>query len=896
MRDEHRPDPDTLLAAVQREEARHVRGRLKIFFGMSAGVGKTYAMLEAAQQRLADGVDVVVGYVETHKRSETDALLDGLPILPRKMLEYRGSVLQEMDIDAILKRRPQLVLVDELAHTNAGGSRHPKRYHDVLELLAAGIDVYTTVNVQHLESRADTVAQITGIVIRETVPDTLIDIADEIELIDLDPDELLKRLAEGKVYTPDRAELASRNFFRKGNLSALREMALRLTAEHVDQQMQDYMQVKHIQGPWKSRDRLMVAISPSPLSERLIRWTRRTAYTLKAPWLAVYIEPAEPLKEAQKAQLGRNLSLVRKLGGEVIVASGNDMAQEIMQIAQQRNVTQIIVGKAVHNWFRDMMRGGSMVNRLIAISGDVDIYVITGDKAESPERTPISLPNIHSEPNQYAIAAGVVIAATVVSQVLAAFVGYREFVGYKETALIMLFVIVLLANFVGRGPILFAATLSAVLIEFLSIPPRFSFQINSLQDGLILGLYFIIALVTGNLTARLASQKKLMRQREDRTNALYRMARQMTQATDMDTLIQGIVQTVCDVFKADVAILMPNTSGQLSEPHRHSTFKMDEKEQSVADWAFTHNQSAGRFTETLPTSAAQYLPLSTPGVVVGVIGIRPQQPEIYSIEQESLLQTFVSNIALAIERELLHDAAHRASALEESERLYATFLDSVSHDLRSPLAKIEVAANDLLAPSSAGNPQIQQTDGQIIKDTTAHLNQLVGNLLNMTRLESGHLKLHLQPSDPRKVIDESIEVVRPELGSRELMVDIEDDIPPISMDFALMKQVLVNLLQNVAMHTPPGIRARVTAKMEGSTLVLSVADRGPGLPPEDIPRVFDKFYRAPNAPPGGSGLGLSICKRIVEAHGGMISAENRPTHGGARFTIRLPSDRNHRIE
>jgi two-component system sensor histidine kinase KdpD len=879
--DENRPDPDALLEAVQREESRQQRGKLKIFFGMSAGVGKTYAMLEAAQQRLAEGIDVVIGYVETHGRTETEALLKGLPIIPRKKVEYRGATFEELDVDAVLERKPQLVLVDELAHTNVEGSRHPKRYQDVLDLLASGIDVYTTVNVQHLESRADAVARITGIIVHETVPDTLIDIADEIELIDLEPEELLRRLAEGKVYTPERAELAAKNFFRKGNLTALREMALRLTAERVDQQMQDYMQVKHIQGPWKSLERLMVAVSPSPLSERLIRWTRRTAYTLKAPWLAIYVEPATPLNETQKAQLVRNLALVRKLGGEVVSTSSEDPAREIIRIAKQRNVTQIIVGKPAHNRLQEFLGGGAMVNRLIQLSGDIDVYVISGDKTESAEHPVLPRPAIHSGRNQYLIVCAVVIVAIGISYALA------PLVGYVETALFMLFVIVLLGNFVGRGPILLAATLSAVLIDLLFIPPQFSFSISSLQHGMILGLYFFIALVTGNLTARLATQKRLMQQREDRTAALYRMSRHIAAATNLDALLKIAVEYICTVFDADAAILLPDATGKLSTaPHPASTLKIDEKERSVAEWAFDHNQPAGRFTDTLPNSTAQYLPLATPGGVVGVLGIGLKQA--LSVDQEALLETFVSHIALAVERELLDEAARRAEVLAESERLYATLLDSVSHELRSPLIKIDQAASALLDPDNLCNAQIQLSSGQSIKAASSQLNQLVSNLLNMTRLESGHLRLDLQPCNIQKLINDSLARVRQELTNHDLVIDVAPNLPEVPLDCALMEQVMVNLLQNAAHHTPPGVRVRVTAKTEESELVISVADRGPGLPPEDTSRVFEKFYRAPQTQYRGTGLGLSICKGIVEAHGGTISAENRPTRGGARFTIRLP--------
>jgi len=882
MQYEHRPDPDALLQAIQHEEAKHNRGKLKIFFGMAAGVGKTYAMLEAARQRREEGIDVVIGYVETHGRAETAALVEGLPLIPRRKVTYRGSTLEDMDLDAVLARRPQLVLVDELAHTNAEGSRHPKRYQDVMELIVEGINVYTTVNVQHLESRTDTVAQITGVIIRETVPDTVIDLADEIELVDLEPDDLLKRLEEGKVYAPERAELASRNFFRKGNLTALREMALRLTAEHVDQQMQDYMHVKQIPGPWKSLDRLMVAVSPSPLSERLIRWTRRAAYTLKAPWMAVYVEPLKPLSEADKAQLSRNLSLVHKLGGELITTASDDAADEIMRIARVHNVTQIVVGKPARNWWLEVLRK-STVNRLIRISETIDIYVITGDDVENTPRPRLSRPEIHSNYNQYLLVVAVVFIATAISYI------FEPLIGYRELSIIMLAGIVVLGNFVGRGPILLAAALTAVSMDFLFFPPRFSIMVTSLQDGLLLSLYIIIALVTGNLTTRLASQRNIIHQREDRMSALYRLSRQFAQAVTLDNVLQAVVEQVGSVFDSEVAILVPTASGRLSpSPYLESTLEVNEKEYSVAEWCFEHHQAAGRFTDTLPNAAAQYLPLMTPSGCAGVLAIKFRNAELLSIDQETLLQTFTSNISLAIERELLHNAAHREALVSESERLYSALLASVSKELRAPLASIDSAVHELLAPNNLGNGVIQVAQAGEIQKMNDHLHKLVNNLLMMTRLESGRLKLSLAPCDVRQLIVESLESVKMPLREHDVVLDVADDLPPATIDCALMRQVLVNLLLNAAKYSPKGGRVRIGAKQGDNELLLTVADRGPGMPTTELSRVFDKFYQISGTHADGLGLGLAVAKGIVEAHGGTISAENRSTNSGARFIVQLP--------
>jgi two-component system sensor histidine kinase KdpD len=887
MSDDKRPDPDALLEALKREETKQQRGKLKIFLGMSAGVGKTYAMLEAAQQRLADGIDVVVGYVETHKRVETEALLEGLPVIPRHKLDYRGSTLEEMDVDAILARKPQLVLVDELAHTNVPGTRHPKRYQDVLDLLTAGMDVYTTVNVQHFESRADAVRQITGITVHETVPDMLIDIANDIELIDLEPEELLKRLAEGKVYTPDRAELAVKNFFRKGNLTALREMALRLTAERVDQEMQDYMQIKRISGPWKSAERLMVAVSPSPLSGRLVRWTRRVAYNLKAPWLAVFVEPTQPLPDYQKTQLTRNLSLVHKLGGEVVTTSGNDVVETLMRVARQRNVTQIVIGKPAHNRLQELLRGGSVVNQLVHASGEIDVYVVTGDKEEESERPLLPRPQLSSGPNQYLVALLVVLAAVGICYVISVS-SVSVVVGYQEVALILLLVMVLLANFLGRGPILVAATLSALLWNYLFIPPRFTLFITSLRDILIFGLYFLVALVTGNLTARQRAQAKALRLREERMSAFSTMAQEVAHALTLNDVLRTAVEQVSQVFDAEIAILLPDATGHLSNTlHEKSTLNLDQKEWSVATWAFEHGQTAGRFTETLPTAIAQYVPLVTPGGVVGVMGIlRSERP---SVDQEVLLNTFANHIALAVEHALLAETAQQTAVLAESERLASTLLDSVSQELRTPIAAIREAATVLMDAHKKGNEEAELAYGDEIQAEATQLTRVVDNLLDMTRLESGHLQLNLGWHSVSDLVSQSIRRVEKELATHDLVVDVPADLPVVQMDSVLMEQVLVNLLHNSAMHAPKGVRVCVTARVEGLELVVSVADRGPGLPPADLNRVFEKFYRAPGSAPGGTGLGLSICRGLVEAHGGTISAENRP-HGGARFTVRLPID------
>jgi len=645
---EHRSDPDVLLAAIKKEETRRKKGRLKIFFGMAAGVGKTYAMLQAARQVLSEGSDVVVGYVETHGRAETEALLQGLPIISRRTMEYRGAMFDEMDLDAILDRKPQLVLVDELAHSNIPGNRHAKRYQDVLELLDAGITVYTTVNVQHLESRADAVRQITGLVMRETVPDSIFDRGDEIELIDITPEKLLKRLAEGKVYVPDKASLAAQKFFRRGNLTALREMSLRLTAQHVDQQLRDYMQLHKISGPWKSGERLLVAVGPSPMSAELVRSTRRVAYALQSPWIAASVElPRRPLSPEAKRRQEKNLELARELGAEIITTTDTDLVSGIIRVARQHNVAQIIVGKTQDSPLVKLFRGGSFVSRLIKESGNIDISVIASDKIQTFKQKQLR-PAFSLVLRQYAYGLFTIIALAGICY------SALPLIGYQAVGLILLFAIVLLALFVGRGPVIFFAAFSALLWDFFFIPPPFTFHIVEPQDLLMLGMYFVIASILGNLTSRIRVQQLALQHREEQAVALYTLAREVANATNIDEVLVTAVKQLGCVFSAKISILLPDQVSTVPlKPHSASTLVLGEKDLSVATWVFNLRKPAGRFTDTLPMAEAYFVPLFTPTQVVGVIGVRTHRAEPLTIEQKALLETFASQISSAIERMLI---------------------------------------------------------------------------------------------------------------------------------------------------------------------------------------------------------------------------------------------------
>jgi two-component system, OmpR family, sensor histidine kinase KdpD len=890
MTDDSRPNPDALLAAIHKEEAAKRQGRLKVFLGMSPGVGKTYAMLEAARRELASGRDVVIGYVETHRRKETDALAEGLPTVPRRKVDYRGVTLSEMDLDAVLARHPQLALVDELAHTNAPGSRHPKRYQDVRELLDAGIDVFTTLNVQHVGSRAEIVREFTGATIQETVPDSVLDDA-EIELVDLPPGELLKRLAEGKVYISDRAAAAANNFFRQGNLIALRELALRLAAEHVGQNVRDYLASRQIAGPWKTGQRLLVAISPSPLSESMARWTRRLADNLQARWLAVYVDTGERLSEAEQTRLQNNLALARELGAEVIATAGYDIVNALLRVARQQNVTQIVVGKPARWRLLDLvLPGRSVLGRLIRESGSIDVHCVRADVTE-PRRSRAFWRRIpHSSSKQYLAALVTVGLVTVLNFALG------RWTGYYTLSLVYLLALLGLAPFVGRGPMLLTGTASALLWNFCFVPPIYTLYIGSFQDGFMFVMFFVVALVIGQLTSRLRAQQVAEREREERATALYLLTRELAEGKDFAELLGVVIRQLGDVFKADVAVLLPDEEsvGELV-PYPFGTLEVSEKGEGVAAWAFRNAKPAGRTTDTLPSADALYLPLVTPTGCLGVIGLRPRDGRSLSLQQRNLLDSFIRQIALVLDRQRLSDADQNAKLVAESERLGETLLNSVSHELRTPIAVITNASVTLNELPADSDPALRRTLTKEIQEASLRLNRLVRNLLDITRLESGHVKPKLEWCDVSDLIHVALKEDEKELAHHKVSTSIADKLPLVKMDFVLMEQVLNNLLVNAAAYTPFGTSVEIGARAEGGDLILTVADKGPGFPPESLGRVFDKFYRVPGSPAGGTGLGLSIVKRFVEAQSGTVTAQNRPG-GGAMVTIRLPLGEPPRVE
>jgi two-component system sensor histidine kinase KdpD len=874
---ERRPNPDAILAALQRDEAKQHRGKLKIFLGMSAGVGKTYAMLDAARRELANGRDVVIGYLETHGRKETDALAEDLPLIPRHSVEYRGIQLGEFDLDAALVRKPQLILVDEFAHTNTPESRHPKRYQDVQELLNAGIDVFTTLNVQHVESRAEAVRQITGVTIQETVPDTALTGA-EFELVDLPPDELRARLAAGKVYLPDRAVTAQDRFFRPANLAALREIALRFAAEHAGQDVLAYHHAHGVGEPWKSGQRLLVAVSSSPTSAALVRWTRRLAGELHAPWLTVYIEPSRSQSEEDQKRLSKHLALARELGAEIITTTDDDIVRGVLRIAREQNVTQIIVGKPAERNLAEFFRGGSMLSHLIRDSGQIDIQAVRAD-AEKISNRPLRPASLEKfDWHDYAWAGGIVAAVTALNAVL------QNWLTNQSLALIYLLSVIVLALFVGRGATLAAASLTALLWDYFFTEPRYSFRITNAGDAMMFATYFVVAVAIGQLTARLRSQQIAERRREERATALYLLTRELAEAPDLTQLLAVVIQQVGKTFRADVALSLPEVGNPLTV-YFASTWSLSDKEQTIAAWTFQHRQPAGRETDNLPSSEGLHLSLVAGERVAGVLSLRFHDSTPLLPAQRDLLDAFIRQIALVLDRQRLRDAETQAKLLAESERLGTTLLNSVSHELRTPLAAISSVASGLRAAGSLNSSQ--QSLIEELDEAARRLNRLVQNLLDLSRLEAGHIRPNFDWHDMRDLVHAALQNLGGIMKQHEIKIDIPANLPPVKLDAALTEQILVNLLGNAAVHTPAGTTVELSVRAETDSLVLKVADNGKGLPSGNPTRLFDRFQRGSDATAGGTGIGLSLVKGFAEAQGGSVSAENR-ANGGALFTVKLP--------
>lgn len=887
--EEKRQNPDELLQRLQADEAKARRGKLKIFFGYAAGVGKTFAMLESAHRDQKEGIDIVVGYVEPHGRQETESLLEGLEVLPTKVIPYQNVTLREFDLDAALERRPEIILVDELAHSNAEGCRHSKRWQDVFELLDAGIDVYSTLNVQHIESLNDVIAQITGIKVRETLPDAVIERADDIELVDVTPEELLQRLNQGKVYLTAQAERALRHFFQQPKLAALRELSLRQAAMRLQRDVDEGRRDSKSTQLWPTVDRLLVCIGPSPTGAKLIRATKRMANVLDAEWLAVSVQTgnASESSEDSRRQVAEHLLLAESLGAEVHQLVGESVAQTILSYARSRNVSRVVVGKTAEPFWRRVLFG-SLVDELIRTSGDIDVFLVQGDEEEGTRsKKAASSKKWHVAPFDFVKSAAIVL--------FSAFIGWpMHAAGLSQANVIMVFLagVAIVSVYLGRSPSIFASILSVLIFDLLFVPPYFSFAVTDAQYLITFVVMLTIGILISGITARVRQQINESQIRERATHSLYRLSKQLGEATGREFLIGMAGQRLSELFDAKVMILTKDEHGQLESRFGQETdIAKDKQHTAVAAWVFEHQKPAGRGTDTLPRSTAIFLPLVGSEDSIGVVGIQTHDAHRLSDpDQRQLLETCVRQIAIAIERDTLSLQAYDAKLEAESERMRSSLLSSVSHDLRTPLAVIAGATSSIMDSAKDRLTNQEMSLAKSVFDESQRLSRLVDNLLYMTRLESTALRLRTEPHVFEEIVGAAIARVEPFIGTRRINVVIPPDLPLLDVDALLIEQLIINLLENAVRYTPSDRSIDVIASTSKGKVQVSVRDNGPGIPRGDEEKVFDKFYRgASHAHDStrGVGLGLAICKAVIEAHGGKIIARNRE-EGGAEFTFSLP--------
>jgi two-component system sensor histidine kinase KdpD len=881
---DQRPSPDALL----RQATSEGKGRLKIFLGAAPGVGKTFKMLSAAQAARGEGIDVVVGLVETHGREETRVLLEGLELVPRRRVDYKDHALEEMDLDAILARRPALVLVDEVAHTNAPGSRHPKRYLDVEELLAAGIDVYTTLNIQHVESLNDVVAQITQIRVRETVPDGILDRADDIEVVDLSPDDLIERLREGKVYVPAEAERALRNYFKPGNLTALRELALRRTAQRVDEQMVTYMRAHAISGPWAAGDRVLVGVGEDRASLGLVRYAKRIADRLHAPWTAVFIETARShrLDEAARDRVADALRLAERLGGQAVTLPGRRVAEEIAAYAAANNVTQIVIGKSARPRWVELLRG-SIVHDLVRQAGPISVHVIAGEAAEpaAPKPVEAAAPKARIDPRSYFFAFGVVAAALGVALAL------QEFLNVLNVALVFLMGVLVVAARSGLWPSLLACALSVLAYNFFFLPPLYTMTVADPENVLAMVAFLVAALIGSNLAAGIRSQAVTARARARVTEELLAFSRKLAGVATLDDLLWATAYQIAAMLKLHVVIMMPEAAGLVVKAGYPPEDELDGADIAAAKWSWAHNHPAGRASDTLPGAKRLFLPLRTARGAVGVLGLDRETPGILlTPDSRRLLDALMDLAALAIERIHLQSDLDRARLQAESERLRAALLTSISHDLGTPLASIIGSASSL--KSVGARYDEVQRNGLVttILEEAERLNRFVGNLLDMTKLEAGAIAPKREPVDLGEVVGSALQRAGRVLANHRVAVDLPPDLPMLPLDYVLFEQVLFNLLDNAAKYAPAESLITLSAQRRGEVVQIDVLDEGEGIPPDQLDRIFDKFHRTREGDRRrpGTGLGLAICRGFVAAMGGTIRARNRADRRGADFVIEFP--------
>ncbi|QAU45339.1 sensor histidine kinase [Bradyrhizobium guangzhouense] len=887
---EQRPSPEALLEAARREES--ASGKLKIFVGAAPGVGKTYEMLQSAHARRKAGIDVVVGFVETHGRAETEALVRGLEVVPRKLLDYRGQVVEEMDLDAVIARRPKIALVDELAHTNAAGSRHPKRYLDVEELLSHGIDVYTAVNIQHIESLNDVVAQITHVRVRETVPDSIFDRADAIELIDLTPDDLIQRLREGKVYVPKQAERALEHYFSPGNLTALRELALRRTAERVDEQLLNHMQANAIAGPWAAGERILVCVSEDPRAASLVRYTKRLADRLHAPFTAISIETRRSLQlsDQERDRLADTLRLAESLGGEALTipAVGRRIADDVINFAQGNNVTQIVIGKSTRSRWFEMTRG-SVVHDLVRRAGNISVHVIPGD--ELPDE-PVPKTAVQTaarsepfDPLPYLKSLGVVLVGLGAAELL------QPRFGIENVDLVLLTAVVAVAVRYGLWPSLLASIAASLAYNFFFLPPVYTFTITDPTNVAAFFFFMLIAILVSNVAARVRTQADTAISRIRTTEQLYAFSRKLAGTATLDDVLWASAYQIALMLKVRVVLLLPEDGLLTVKSGYPPEDQLDQADLAAANWAWSNDRSAGRGSDTLPGAKRLFLPMRTGRGPIGVIGIdNDRTGPLLTPDQRRLLDALVDQGALAIERVLLVEDMDRVKRTVESERLRSALLTSISHDLKTPLASVLGAASTIRDLAGALSDTEKRDLLATVIDESERLNRFIANLLDMTKLESGAIVPNTALHDLGEIVGSALRRASKILTSHKVELVLSADLPMLELDAVLFEQVLFNLLDNAAKYSSPETTIAIRSRRERDHVVLEVADEGDGIPPDELESVFDKFYRVQKGDHvrPGTGLGLAISRGFVEAMRGTITAANRSDRRGAVLTIRLP--------
>ncbi|MGT2435502.1 DUF4118 domain-containing protein [Bradyrhizobium betae] len=886
---EQRPSPEALLEAARREES--ASGKLKIFVGAAPGVGKTYEMLQSAHAKRKAGIDVVVGFVETHGRAETEALVRGLEVIPRKKLDYRGQIVEEMDLDAVIARRPKIALVDELAHTNAAGSRHPKRYLDVEELLSHGIDVYTAVNIQHIESLNDVVAQITHVRVRETVPDSVFDRADAIELIDLTPDDLIQRLKEGKVYVSRQAERALEHYFSPGNLTALRELALRRTAERVDEQLLTHMQANAIAGPWAAGERILICVSEDPRAASLVRYTKRLADRLHAPFTAISIETRRSLQlsDEQRDRLADTLRLAEALGGEALTipAVGRRIADDVINFAQGNNVTQIVIGKSTRSRWFEMTRG-SVVHDLVRRAGHISVHVVPGDElAGEPPKTAVQTA-VRSEPfdpRPYLKAVGITALGLVAAELI------KPYVGVENVDLMFLTAVVAVAVRYGLWPSMLASVAASLAYNFFFLPPVYTFTITEPTNVAAFAFFMLIAFVVSNVAGRVRTQADTAIGRIRTTEQLYAFSRKLAGTATLDDVLWATAYQAALMLKVRVVLLLPEEGLLTVKSGYPPEDDLDQADLAAANWAWSNDRPAGRGSDTLPGAKRLFLPMRTGRGAIGVIGIdNDRTGPLLTPDQRRLLDALVDQGALAIERVLLVEDMDRVKRTVESERLRSALLTSISHDLKTPLASVLGAASTMRDLAGALSDTEKRDLLATVIDESERLNRFIANLLDMTKLESGAIVPNTALHDLSEIVGSALRRAAKILTAHKVELVLAADLPMLQLDAVLFEQVLFNLLDNAAKYSPVETTIAIRSWRERDHVVLQVADEGGGIPPGELESVFDKFYRAQKGDHvrPGTGLGLAISRGFVEAMHGTISAANRSDRSGAVLTIRLP--------